>query len=182
MDEFGWTESDAIKYMGIALAGVAALGVVSYATVGKLCQWIDERLVLIFVGIIPMTIGRLLLMPLPGADHPEVALEDEGEEEMDRGADKKLEQKQIISMCLQTGLISAWLELLPWTQGTSYRNVDCSGEEGPPLCGHDWCGDQPAISKAQFFISFFVGFFGYPYCIALAQGIYSKAIGPRPQV
>ena len=74
-----------------------------------------------------------------------------------------------------------------WLQSTfkllpSYRNVDCSGDEGPPLCGHDWCDEQPAISEAQFFLSFFVGFFGYPYCVALTQALFSKAIGPRPQV
>ncbi len=39
MDEFGWTESEAIKYMGISLAAVAAIATVSYVTIGRLSQW-----------------------------------------------------------------------------------------------------------------------------------------------
>ncbi len=34
---------------------------------------------LIVMGIIPMTVGRLLMMPIPGGDHPEVAQEEDEE-------------------------------------------------------------------------------------------------------
>lgn len=89
---------------------------------------------------------------------------------------------QNLPLLLDTSPSKSLLGLLPYSLGGAARNVECSAEEGPPLCGHEWCDDQAAISEAQFFVSFFVGFFGYPYCVAISQAIYSKAIGPRPQV
>ena len=61
------------------------------------------------------------------------------------------------------------------------RNVDCL-ETADEACKYCWCYTQPAVTKGQFFVGFFLGFIGYPYCIAICQSIYSKAIGPRPQV
>ena len=44
------------------------------------------------------------------------------------------------------------------------------------------CEDQPGLYKSQFFIAFFINFVSYPFCISISQSIFSKALGPRPQV
>ncbi len=65
----------------------------------------------------------------------------------------------------------------------SRARVDCTDEDsGPPLCYHRWCEYTPAITIYQFFGGCVIGFVGYPFCLASTQAIYSKALGPRPQV
>ena len=42
-------------------------------SVGPLCKRFDERKVLIFVGILFMFLGRIIVFPIPGFDHPPLA-------------------------------------------------------------------------------------------------------------
>ena len=44
-----------------------------FFTVGPLCKRFDERKVLIFVGILFMFLGRIIVFPIPGFDHPPLA-------------------------------------------------------------------------------------------------------------
>lgn len=45
-----------------------------------------------------------------------------------------------------------------------------------------WCFEEPALDKVLVSIGLAVGTIGYAYCVALLQTIYSKVLGPRPQV
>ena len=42
--------------------------------------------------------------------------------------------------------------------------------------------DQPALKIWQLFGGIVIGTIGYPFSIAITQSIFSKIIGPRPQV
>ena len=37
---------------------------------GPLARRVDERVLLVVVGAVPMLLGRLVMLPLPGTDHP----------------------------------------------------------------------------------------------------------------
>ena len=53
--------------------GAGGLGVVMFSLIGPLSKCIDERLLLIVFGIVPMLVGRVIMFPFPGlADHPPV--------------------------------------------------------------------------------------------------------------
>lgn len=68
-DHWGWSQQDAILYLGITMAAGGVLAGFCFSSVGPLCKRFDERLVLIFCGIFPMIIGRLMMMPM-GKDNP----------------------------------------------------------------------------------------------------------------
>ncbi len=65
---------------------------------------------------------------------------------------------------------------------TGYKNVECDDDDEALGCNHEWCEDQPGLYKSQFFTAFFINFVSYPFCISICQSIFSKALGPRPQV
>ena len=40
--------------------------------VGPLSRCLDERWLLLLVGTLPMVLGRIVMLPIPGQDHPPV--------------------------------------------------------------------------------------------------------------
>ena len=49
-------------------------------------------------------------------------------------------------------------------------------------CHLDWCAEQPALNLVQFIIGVVILTLGHPFRIALTQSIYTKMLGPIPQV
>ena len=63
------------------------------------------------------------------------------------------------------------------------RNAECkSGGNSEPGCGLEWCDSMPALTVWQLFGGIIIGSIGYPYAVAITQSLFSKIIGPRPQV
>ena len=63
------------------------------------------------------------------------------------------------------------------------RNSECkSGGNSEPGCGLEWCDSMPALTVWQLFGGIIIGSIGYPYAVAITQSLFSKIIGPRPQV
>ena len=58
--------------MGFITMGAAAVGVMMFSLIGPLSKRVDERLLLLLVGILPMLLGRAVMLPIPGVDHPPV--------------------------------------------------------------------------------------------------------------
>jgi len=50
----------------------------------------------------------------------------------------------------------------------------------PP--SQEWCQTIPALDPIVVAIGYAICTLGFPFCIALSQTIFSKIIGPRPQV
>lgn len=63
IDQFGWSKEDTILYIGISMAAGGVLAAFCFAAIGPLSKRFDERLILIILGIIPMIVGRLVMMP-----------------------------------------------------------------------------------------------------------------------
>ena len=102
MDEFGWSESEAVSRLGIIMSvgGVLMLAIYLviprlakryffqsrnllawFFSISVLCFRFDERLIMLIGGIIPSIIARLCLVPIPGRDHPPLP-EGNGEERL----------------------------------------------------------------------------------------------------
>ena len=58
--------------MGFVTMGAAAMGVLVFSMIGPLAKRFDERLLLLVLGILPMLLGRAVMLPIPGVDHPPV--------------------------------------------------------------------------------------------------------------
>ncbi len=78
MDEFAWSESDAVLYLGIAMSAGGVMALCTFVAIGRLAQRFDERKLLILCGIIPMMIGRALMMPWPNG--PDIKMADHSED------------------------------------------------------------------------------------------------------
>ena len=53
---------------------------------------------------------------------------------------------------------------------------------GCPIFLQDWCGFIPGLTSAQLVIGFILIVTGYPMGSAMSNAIFSKVIGPHPQV
>lgn len=63
MDQFAWTKSEALYYMGILMSVGAVVACVTFVAIAPLCKRFAERHVLLWGGFLPMAIGRLLYIP-----------------------------------------------------------------------------------------------------------------------
>ena len=73
--------------MGFVTMGAAAVGVLVFGMIGPLAKRFDERLLLLVLGILPMLVGRAVMLPIPGVDHPPVNCFSEAEWAPDFHAD-----------------------------------------------------------------------------------------------
>ena len=49
-------------------------------------------------------------------------------------------------------------------------------------CPYAWCSRIAKISVAQFMAGYIFALLGYPFCVALCGSLFSKVLGPIPQV
>ncbi len=70
IDQWGWSKADAIVYLGITMASGGVLSGICFATIGPLSKKLDERVILILFGIVPMILGRICMFPM-GSQFPE---------------------------------------------------------------------------------------------------------------
>ena len=64
MDQWAWTRQQAVRYLGINMACGALVGVTCFGCIGPLAKKFDDRKLLIFVGIIPLIIGKVISQTL----------------------------------------------------------------------------------------------------------------------
>ena len=69
MDQWAWSRQEAVRYLGINMACAALVGVTCFGCVGPLAKRFDDRKLLIFVGIIPLIIGKMVMLPM-GDEYP----------------------------------------------------------------------------------------------------------------
>ena len=69
MDMWGWSSEETVKYLGIFSAIGACITTICFGLVGPLSKKIDERKLLIFMGLMPMIVARLITIPL-GSELP----------------------------------------------------------------------------------------------------------------
>ena len=69
--QWGWSQEDALAYLGIIMAVGGVLSGLCFATIGPLAKIFDERALLLFAGITPMIIGRVIMFPM-GSEYPAI--------------------------------------------------------------------------------------------------------------
>lgn len=53
---------------------------------------------------------------------------------------------------------------------------------GCPVDEQSWCAYTPVMTFVQFLLGYFLTSIGYPIGITVIQTLFSKILGPRPQV
>ena len=72
MEQLQWDESTAIRNLGIIMSCGAVVSILCYGTVSAVTRRFDERLVYIFMGLIPMCLARIVMLPIPGQETPQM--------------------------------------------------------------------------------------------------------------
>lgn len=63
MDQFAWTNAEALYYVGIILTVSAIVACLTFLGIGPLCRRFNEHSVLLWGGFLAMIIGRILYIP-----------------------------------------------------------------------------------------------------------------------
>ena len=66
--------------------------------------------------------------------------------------------------------------------GFVFHNIECKEATGGLGCDLAWCRYTPAIQVWQFILSLTIAAVAITYTNGIVIGIFSKVIGPRPQV
>ena len=77
MQQLGWDEGDSITYLGITMAIGACLSLVCFATVPYVTSRVDERIVYLMMGLFPMFLARIVVLPPFWGDPPKLLNETE---------------------------------------------------------------------------------------------------------
>ena len=64
MDQFGWSRQEAVLYLGITNAVGGIVGGAVFTTIGPLSKRIDERKLLVYFGLIPLIVSKLVAFPM----------------------------------------------------------------------------------------------------------------------
>ncbi|XP_075226310.1 CLN7/MFS domain-containing 8 isoform X2 [Lycorma delicatula] len=63
MDQFAWSKSEAVKYMGLLLSVGSLFACLTFAVIGPLCKRFNDARVLQWGGFLLMVVGRSLYIP-----------------------------------------------------------------------------------------------------------------------
>ena len=69
MDMWGWSREEAVRNLSIAMIFGGILAAACFVSIGPLAKKFDERNLLLFMGLIPMVICRLVYIPM-GSELP----------------------------------------------------------------------------------------------------------------
>ena len=64
MDMWGWSREETFRYLGITVAIGGIVCAACVGSIGPLAKRFDERNLLLFMGIIPMIVARLITIPM----------------------------------------------------------------------------------------------------------------------
>ena len=115
----------------------------------------DERLLILVCGVVSMIISTACFLPIPGNENKHI--------------------------CNETESKSSLYRLLS-PPGTLGDRVPCSESQDLGCCALDWCEEQAAMNVPQFVIGFCILAAGHPFRISITQSLFTKILGPVPQV
>lgn len=76
MDQFAWSKSEALYYVGILMSVGAFIACAAFSLIDPLCRRFKESNVLIWGGFFLMVVGRVIVMPYRD-EYPKLASERE---------------------------------------------------------------------------------------------------------
>ena len=115
----------------------------------------DERLLIIFGGVVSMLISTIFFMPIPGNDNTHI--------------------------CNETEYLLSRSPFLSSYGGLGER-IKCSESQAIGCCALEWCKEQPAMNIGQFIIGFCIFAAGHPFRLSITQSLFTKILGPIQQV
>ncbi|CAH0682898.1 unnamed protein product [Spodoptera exigua] len=134
MDQFAWTKRQALEYMGALMSGGAVLACITFALIGPLTRFFEERALLLWGGFLLTGLASVLCIPW-GPDPPPLA---------------------------------------------PANATEAGG--GCPQATQPWCATSRGLTLPQFLAGYACVSVGYSLGVTLIQTIFSKVLGPRPQV
>jgi len=69
MHQLGWDENTSVRNLGVMMAIGAVVSLFCFASIAPITSRVDERLVYLVLGLVPMIAGRVAMIPM-GSDHP----------------------------------------------------------------------------------------------------------------
>ena len=108
----------------------------------------------LILGVLTSVVGFLALMPIPGNDNNHICLANENSD--------------------------TFRSLAPIREIA--ERIKCSNISKVGCCDLEWCKEQSAMTVWQLVIGFAIFTMGHPFRISLTQSIFSKILGPVPQV
>lgn len=205
MDQFAWTKAESLKYMGVLLSVAALLAIATFVTLAPLSKIFSEVKIMIWGGFLLMVIGRAIY--IPWGDAPPLVYDvqlklnytaqcvqyktvlNDFNVTLSEGYKYYLFNNNIV---LDKNNATPFLQhhfnleqtnnILELNQ-TLQNALDACGTEflGCPS-DQEWCSYIHAMTVTQFMLGYVLTVFGYPTGVTLVQTIFSKLLGPRPQV
>lgn len=160
MDQFAWSKTQSLRNTGILMGCSAIIAIVVFLFTKKLTQIFLERKLMVWGGFLITGIATALLLPW-GSEPPKLALP------------KNYTLQNIRELSSQFNM----------TIEQTIANLTEDGEQllGCPI-SQDWCEYTNALVVTQLVLAYLFASVGYPLGVALIQTIFSKLLGPRPQV
>lgn len=168
MDQYAWSEDEAVITVGLALSAAGVLSIGMYVLNGYLTKTFDERKVMVIVGFIPLVVGTFLFLPWGDNPIPKEHCTDES---------------TTVDMTTEDAVTESTLGAI---HGFGMRAPLSIADElevcvGCPVEEQEWCSNTPQLPEVQLVIAFTIVIIGYPVATAVVQSIFSKMLGPKPQ-
>ncbi|XP_060524429.1 major facilitator superfamily domain-containing protein 8 isoform X2 [Cylas formicarius] len=185
MDQFAWSKSESLYYMGILMSIGAIASIATFASIGALSKKFSEVKITIWGGFLFMVIGRVLCIPF-GGDLP-LTYDSDFKVNLTVFCHDKL--KNVSAPFLDYEILNQslrehgrWLDLEATNRSyIRYMTLNCGEELVGCPSSQEWCSYIPAINLVQFIFGFIFTVFGYPVGVTLIQTLFSKLLGARPQ-
>lgn len=166
MDQFAWTKSEALYYMGVLMSVGAVIACVTFVGINPICKIFSERKVMLWGGFFLMVIGRALY--IPWGDGPPLIYDDSLKTNLTA-------LNMLKNNCDNNSLTDFTNETMVGCGMNLTELVGCPSSQ-------IWCSYTPAMTISQFILGYALTVVGYPIGVTLIQTIFSKILGPRPQV
>lgn len=204
MDQFAWSKAESLKYMGILMSVGAFLAIITFAALAPLSKIFSEVKIMIWGGFLLMVVGRAIY--IPWGTEPPVVYDSLQKLNISAQCDYNLHTLREYNVTLEGEdnyfLFNSEI-ILDSTNGSMFVADHLKLSESQHLrlkeamknaieaCGmellgcpsdQEWCTYTPAMTVTQFMLGYVLTVFGYPTAVTLIQTIFSKILGPRPQV
>ncbi|CAH1969756.1 unnamed protein product [Acanthoscelides obtectus] len=184
MDQFAWTKSESLWYMGLLMSVGAVIAISTFASIAPLSRIVSEVKIMIYGGFLIMVIGCACYIPM-GSDPPQM-YDAEFKLNLTHYCDRFFKNKttNVDLSNLNTTLwkYGRWLDPSETNMAAvKYMTLNC-GEDllGCPS-SQEWCAYIPRMLLAQFIFAYLFITFGYPVGVTIIQTLFSKVLGSKPQ-
>ncbi|XP_076055651.1 major facilitator superfamily domain-containing protein 8-like isoform X2 [Oratosquilla oratoria] len=168
LDLYAWHTEFAVTVVGIGLSAAGVFCLFIFGILGVLAKYVDERKILIGMGLIPITLSMLMHFPM-GSTYPKMS-----------NCTISYVESNDTHQASFINTTSGALEIMSLAVHKVNDEVKvCDSLGCPPE--QEWCTYTPIIEKSQMLAADIVALIGYPTSVTMVQTIFSKMLGPRPQ-